>query len=127
MGAEIIEHSGDTLTVMISGKLTHPELAALQKATGEILKEQGKTRLLVLTDAFEGWERGGAWGDLSFSINFDAQIEKMAIVGDKKWEDLALLFASKGLRSFPIEYFLPAEIAKARAWLAEATMEPPRV
>jgi len=45
----------------------------------------------------------------------------MAIVGDKKWEDLTLLFTAKGLRKFPIEYFEPAAIAKARAWLAETT------
>ena len=120
MSAEIIDHTGDTLTVRVSGRLTHPELAALQRAAGDILKED-KTRILVLTESFEGWQRGGAWGDLSFSINFDAQIEKMAIVGDKKWEDLALMFASKGLRSFPIEYFQPADIARARAWLAEST------
>jgi hypothetical protein len=45
----------------------------------------------------------------------------MAIVGDKKWEDLVLIFASKGLRRFPIEYFEPAESPRARAWLAEGT------
>ena len=125
MSVEIIDHSGDTLTARISGKLTQPELAALQDAAGDILEKQGRTRLLILTDDFEGWERGGDWGDLSFSIEHDKHIEKMAIVGDKKWEDLALLFTSKGLRPFPIEYFVPADLAKARAWLAEATTEPP--
>ncbi len=59
--------------------------------------------MLVLTDNFEGWERGGAWNDFSFSDS-DASIERMAIVGDRKWEDLALLFTAKGLRAFPIEY-----------------------
>jgi hypothetical protein len=43
----------------------------------------------------------------------------MAIVGEKKWEDLTLMFVAKGLRSFPIEYFQPVELARARAWLAE--------
>jgi hypothetical protein len=32
----------------------------------------------------------------------DPYIEKMAIVGDKRWEDLALMFAAKGLGPFPI-------------------------
>ena len=121
VSVEILEHSGNTLTARISGRLTQPELAALQDATGDILKKHGKTRLLILTDDFDGWERGGDWGDLSFSIEHDKHIEKMAIVGERKWEDLALLFASKGLRRFPIEYFQPADIVKARAWLSEAT------
>jgi hypothetical protein len=39
----------------------------------------------------------------------------MAIVGDRKWSDLALLFTSQGLRPFPIEYF--EGVDKAQAWL----------
>jgi hypothetical protein len=125
VSVEILEHSGNTLTARISGKLTQPALAALQDAAGDVLKKHGKTRLLILTDNFDGWEREGDWGDLSFSIEHDKHIEKMAIVGDKKWEALALLFTSKGLRRFPIEYFQPADILKARAWLAEPTAESP--
>jgi hypothetical protein len=123
MSAEIVEHSGSILTARISGKLSQAELAALQAATGDLLRKHGPTRLLVVAEDFAGWEREGKWGDLSFSIKHDTQIERMAIVGDKKWEDLALIFAAKGLRRFPIEYFQPADIAKARAWLAEATTE----
>jgi len=121
MSAEIIDTAGGIVTARITGKLTQPALAALQTATGDILQKQGKARLLVLVENFEGWQRGGDWGDLSFQIEHDAQIEKMAIVGDKKWEDLALIFAAKGLRKFPIEYFEPAAIAQARAWLVETT------
>jgi hypothetical protein len=125
MSAEIVDHSGNVLTARITGLLTQPDLVALQSAAGDILGRQGRMRLLVLTENFEGWQRGGRWGDLSFSIDYDAQIEKMAIVGDKKWEDLALIFAAKGLRRFPIEYFQPVEIAKARAWLAQTSAESP--
>ena len=41
----------------------------------------------------------------------------MAIVGDTRWEDLALIFVAKDLRSFPIEYFASAERDQAEAWL----------
>ena len=43
----------------------------------------------------------------------------MAIVGERKWEDLALMFTAEGLRQFPIEYFDSARLAAARAWLAQ--------
>lgn len=59
MGAEIIDDSGNTLTVRISGLLKQPDLAALQQAVGEIPEKQGKTRLLILTEAFEGWQLAG--------------------------------------------------------------------
>ena len=41
----------------------------------------------------------------------------MAIVGERRWEELALLFTAKGLRTFSIQYFDPAQVATARAWL----------
>jgi hypothetical protein len=117
MSAEIIDNTGGIVTAKITGKLTHPELVALQKSATDILRQRGKARLLVVAENFQGWEKGGDWGDLSFQMENDTHIEKMAIVGEKKWEDLALVFAAKGLRKFPIEYFQPADLAKARAWL----------
>ena len=45
----------------------------------------------------------------------------MAIVGERKWEDLALLFTAKGLRPFPIEYFEPKTMTEAQDWLARPT------
>lgn len=121
MSAEITEYTDGILSARISGKLTHAELVALQHAASDLIKLRGKVRLLVIAESFQGWERGGDWGDLSFQAEHDAHIERMAIVGDRKWQDLALLFASKGLRKFPIEYYESGELAKARAWLAEST------
>jgi hypothetical protein len=51
-------------------------------------------------------------------MDSDPHIKKMAIVGEKRWEELALIFAARPIRSFPIEYFGPAELERARAWLA---------
>jgi hypothetical protein len=118
MAAEIVNVSGGMLTLKVSGRLSQAELAAAQQAAGEIIGTEGRWRMLVLIENFAGWERGGEWGDLSFQAAHDTSIERMAIVGDRKWEDLALIFTAKGLRPFPIEYFEPAQLAAARAWLA---------
>ena len=121
MGATIVGMTGGILTVKITGKLMQAELAEVQKKAGEILRKEGRMRILILTESFQGWGPGGdAWGDLSFQDQHDGFIEKLAIVGEEKWEDLALVFVSKGLRKFPVEYFQPADLAKARAWLASS-------
>lgn len=117
MSAEIVNAADGILTLKVAGKLTQPELAAAQKQAAEILQQQGKMGILVLTEGFQGWEQGGDWGDLSFQMRNDSFIEKLAIVGEKQWEGLALLFASKGFRPFPVEYFPPTELNVARAWL----------
>ena len=119
MSADIIDETGKVLTARVSGKLTQPELAKLQQATTETIRRQGRVRILVIAENFQGWEKGGDWEDDSFQSQNDPYIEKMAIVGDRKWEDLAVIFVAKGLRSFPIEFFPPADLAKARAWLTQ--------
>jgi SpoIIAA-like len=118
MSAEIVGVADGTLTLKIAGKLAYPELRSVQKSATEIISKQGKIRILVLGEGFQGWEKEGDWGNLSFQNENDARIEKMAIVCEKKWEDLSLMFVGKGLRKFPVEYFQPADLAKARAWLA---------
>jgi hypothetical protein len=117
MSAEIVNNPGNTVTLRVSGKLAQPELAAAQKNAVEILQKEGKKRIMVIAENFEGWGKGD-WGDLSGQIAIDEHIDRMAIVGDKKWENLALLFVGKGIRHVDIEYFSPADFAKAQAWLA---------
>jgi SpoIIAA-like len=120
MSAEIVNAIEGMLTIRISGRLRQSELAAAQKNAAEMLKKRGGSRLLVLAEKFEGWEKGQDWGDLSGQEKLDAQIDRMAIVGEKKWEDVALLFTGKGIRHIEIEYFSSAELPRARDWLSSA-------
>lgn len=119
MSAEIIKYTNGIATVRVTGKLTQPELAAFQKSAADLIRQHGNIRFLVLVTEFQGWEKGGDWGDISFQMEHDDHIKKMAMVGDKQWEDLALVFTAKGLRKFPIEYFQPADLAKAETWLKQ--------
>jgi hypothetical protein len=117
MAAEIVGVHAGVMTMRVSGTLSQDALTQLQQAAADIIRTQGKLRILVLAEQFTGWERGGDWNDFSFQEQFDPQIEKMAIVGDKRWEDLTLIFVAKGLRSFPIEYFAADEQSRALDWL----------
>jgi hypothetical protein len=116
MSAEIVSNTGGILTARITGNLTQPELATLQASAMECIRQDGDIRILVIAEDFHGWRQGDDWSDVSFMDN-DPYIKKMAIVGEKEWEDLALVFAAKPFRKFPIEYFEPADLERARAWL----------
>jgi len=116
MSAQVGDLSEGILTLTVSGMLTESELAHMQQVMADAIRAYGKLRILVVARDFSGWERGD-WNDFSFQQEFDPYIEKMAIVGDTRWEDLALIFVAKGLRSFPIEYFESAALDRARAWL----------
>ena len=118
MSVQFLNAADGLMTLRLIGKLSRPELAKAQADAAEIFRQQGKMRVLVLVDTFAGWEKEGDWGDLSFQAENDQHMERIAIVGDKKWETLALLFAGQGFRRTPVEFFPTAELAKARVWLA---------
>ncbi len=117
MPAETLELPNGLIMILISGKLAYDELTASQAEALRIMKQHDKVRLLCLVEDFQGWEKTEKWNDLAFQEENDARIEKMALVGDAKWKDMALAFVAAGLREFPIEYFSHGEVAKARTWL----------
>ena len=64
-----------------------------------------------------GWKREPDWGDVTFMTEHDQEITKIAVVGEEQWRDLVFAFLAKGFRQAEVEYFLPVDLAKARAWL----------
>ena len=121
MCADIVSAENGIITLKVSGKLTQPELALAQRTMGVILRMKGKMSILVLTENFQGWDKKGDWGDMSFQNVYDQNMEKMAIVGHKKWKDLAVMFTGKGLRRCLVEYFPPEDAVQAKAWLMAST------
>jgi hypothetical protein len=100
MAVKLLDFNDGILTLRISGRLLQPDLAAAQKSALEIIRKHGDIRILVIADEFKGWAKEGDWGDISFQIENDQYIKKMAVLVDKKWEDLMNVFIGKGLRGF---------------------------
>ncbi len=118
MPADIIDSQPGLITLRVTGVLTQTELAAVQTQAAARMVAGATVRILVLLEAFSGWEKDGQWGDFSFQDAFDEQIARMAIVGDECWRDLTLLFTAQGLRAFPIEFFPAGQRRRAQQWLA---------
>ncbi|MEW5009331.1 MAG: STAS/SEC14 domain-containing protein [Cycloclasticus sp.] len=117
MASHTLIQKGDLLEIHLSGTFKSEGVAELQKKVGESIRK-GFNKVLVILDGFDGW--GGSadsWGDISFAEQFDSHIQQLAIVGEAQWKDSFELFTMKGLRSFPIEYFISEEEQAARAWL----------
>jgi SpoIIAA-like len=117
MPVEIIDASGKLLELRIRGMLKKADYDRIIWAAKEAIAREGKIRALTIADGFEGWDRHGDRGDVSFMNQQGQHIEKMAVVGDEKWRDDALAFTAKGFRPTAIEFFPPSRMSEARIWL----------
>jgi hypothetical protein len=112
-----IQKEGNLMVLWITGLLRKSEIDAVLGA--EARKWDAATRIkgLVMVEDFEGFERGADWGDISFLVKHDHQIDKIAIVADPKWEIEILAFAGVGFRRAPVKFFPVSQLTLARDWL----------
>ena len=120
MAATIRPDGANCYRVDVTGLVSRSELEKVQAAAAQEIARVGKVRLLFVLDQFKGWQKGQGWGDMDFYEKHGQDIERIAIVGEEKWRDDALMFALADLRKAPTRYFLPAEFEQARTWLAQA-------
>ena len=120
MPASLQRESDNIYRLDVSGILSKAELDGAQDAlTADIgWIPGGKVRLLVVLDRFDGWDGLSNWSDLTFFARYGDNIERIAIVGEPRWREYALMFAAADLRRAPVEYFVADAIDAARAWLS---------
>ena len=85
-------------------------------ATEAAIKTHGKVRILFIMHDFHGWDAGAMWEDIKFDLKHFAHIERLAIVGETKWEKGMSMFC-RPFTTAKIKYFDHADIAKARDWI----------
>lgn len=116
---EKLERSeGKNLGLKITGKLVDEDYNILTPLFEKQIKEEGKSNCLFLLNDFHGWDLHGAWDDFIFGMHFRDSINKVAMVGDKKWEELMTLLAKPFMKG-EVRYFDHAEIEKAWEWIEE--------
>ena len=67
---------------------------------------------------FHGWTAGALWEDIKFDVRHFRDIERLALVGEKKWEKGMAVFC-KPFTTAKVRYFERAKADEARAWLQE--------
>jgi hypothetical protein len=121
--ATLQPEQGNVYRLDLRGVLRKRELDVCQAMLAAAIGELRVVRLLVVLEAFAGWEIGASWNDLSFYVQYGDAIERIAIVGDPRWRDLMLMFANVDLRRARVEFFPEHAAAEARAWLSQSLGE----
>lgn len=87
------ETHGRFVAIKASGRLTDEDYRSFAPKLEALIREHGPIRLLVDLTAFEGWTAHAAWDDFTFGLRHRRDFERIALVGDKKWEGLAARMA----------------------------------
>ena len=101
------------IKIKINGKLTHEDYKMMIPMVENAVKSVEKPEIKVLIDAidFDGWEMEALWDDLKFSLGHIELFNKIAFVGNKKWEEHAIKI-SNWFMIGDIEYFENMDDAK---------------
>jgi hypothetical protein len=112
------ENGGKILAVHVSGKLIKADYGRFVPEFERLVKQHGKLRLLFDMTGFHGWDAGAMWEDFKFGSKHFADIERLAMVGENKWQQGMATFC-KPFTTATIRYFDRADAAGAREWLSE--------
>ncbi len=110
--------NGKIVEVKLTGKLFTEDYETFVPVVDQLVKQHGKLRMLVAMQDFHGWTAGAAWEDTKFALHHFRDIERLAIVGEAKWQHGLAVFC-KPFTSATVRYFEHTATNEARAWLGE--------
>jgi hypothetical protein len=113
------EPGGKVLAVHVSGKLEKADYEQMVPEIERLIRQHGRLRLLFDMSDFHGWDVSAAWEDFKFGIGHYADIERLAMVGEKRWQHGMASFC-KPFTKASVRYFDRADAAEAWKWLHEA-------
>ncbi len=116
------ELGGKILIVTLSDKLVKEDYKRFTPVVDRAVEVQGKIRMLVRMQDFHGWTMGAMWEDIKFDLRHFADIERLALVGDKRWEAGMAVFC-RPFTTAKIRYFDTSKADDANVWIQEGIHE----
>ena len=106
------------LSLKAVGKLTHEDYNTINPLIDSALEGVKDPKVTVFIDGseLEGWELRAAWDDFRLGLKHGNEFDKVAIFGNKKWQEYTSKIASWFV-SGEVKFF--DDSAKALEWLQE--------
>jgi hypothetical protein len=111
--------SAQVLILELQGKLEHADYEELVPRLEAWLAEHGSIRCLVDMAGFQGLELKALWDELRFDLRHARDIERCAVLGDRRWEAWMTQLSKAFFRSAEVRYFHADEREVALEWLRE--------
>ena len=100
------------LSLKAIGTLTHEDYKVITPMIDAALESVKNPKVSVFIDGSElvGWELRAAWDDFRLGLKHGAEFEKIAIYGNRKWQEYASKIAAWFV-SGEVEFFDTADAA----------------
>ena len=108
----------NTVGYKIVGKIRKEDFEAFLPEVRALVGQFGSVRLLLDMSDYEGIEFKAWFSDAKFGKEFHKDLEKMAVVGDKRWKKW-ITSLSKPTFSGQAKFFHDHDIESAWMWLRE--------
>ena len=110
--------SPQVVGLKLSGTLHDDDYKRFVPMMEGIFTVVGKVRLFIQLEDFHGWDLHAAWDDLEFGLKHYSDFERIAMVGDRKWEEWMANFC-KPFTNAKVKYFDRSEVDAAWTWIRE--------
>lgn len=104
------------LQVEIKGKLTKEEVHKVGETCKQLIAEHKTIRTLIIGTEFEGYTLGAFFEDLKFCLGHLNDFEKIAFVGNKKYEEVISNMSSLFMKG-EMKYFDESQMKEAKEWV----------
>lgn len=111
--------SGTLVTLKIKEKLDKEDYGMFVPMIESQMQNGSPVRLLIELHDFKGWTAGALWEDTKFAAKHFNDIDRMAVVGDAKWQKGVTMFF-KPFTGAEVRYFDMDAIDAARQWVHAA-------
>ncbi|MDT0642547.1 STAS/SEC14 domain-containing protein [Zunongwangia sp. F363] len=106
----------NVVVTVASGKLNQHDLEKIHPLIHSILEKGLKIRWYLEMNDFQGWHIEGLWEDFTKDVDHEKEYEKIALVGEKKWQSWAVWFMSP-FSNAHIKYFTLNQKKEAEKWI----------
>lgn len=110
--------TNNILFTIVREKVTEEDFNELKPALEKLISEYSKVCWYYEMENFDGWEMKTFLEDIKFSLSHRNDFKKIAMVGEKKWQEWMTDFM-KPFTSAKIKYFRTEERIDARKWIEE--------
>ena len=109
----------NTVAARVVGKIETEDVEKAAKEIDQQLEEDGKVKMYIELDHFEGYELEAFLKDLKFTVRHFDDFERVALVGQEEWLDALGEITDEIFSGVEVRYYPLGERPQALRWLEE--------